>query len=54
VKRFDGEFPKRYFQEFLEYIGISEKRFNEIIDSNRSPHIWKQENGVWKLRQQVS
>jgi N-acetyl sugar amidotransferase len=54
VKRFDGEFPKKYFNEFLDYMGISETRFWEIIDRYRSPHIWKRENGEWKLRQQVS
>src|SRR3989338_8544415 len=44
VRRFDGEFPKRYFQEFLDYIGMTEKEFTEIVDSFRDPHIWKQEN----------
>lgn len=54
VKRFDGEFPKKYFKEFLEYMGMSEEKFWECIDRNRSPHIWKKENGQWKIRQQVS
>jgi N-acetyl sugar amidotransferase len=53
VHRFDTEFPAKYFQEILEYMDISEQRFWEIIDSARSPHLWKQENGEWKLRHQV-
>jgi N-acetyl sugar amidotransferase len=50
VKKFDQEFPQKYFKEFLEYIGISEKEFWETIEKFRSPHIWKKENGKWVLR----
>jgi len=55
VKRYDGEFPKKYYQEFLEYLGISDKEFWEVIDFYRglSPHIWKKVNGEWKLRHTV-
>lgn len=54
VKRFDGEFPKKYFGEFLDYIGLTEKEFWEIVDSFRDEHLWKKENGEWKLKYQVS
>jgi len=54
VKLYDGEFPKKYFQEFLEYCDISEKYFWEVIDSWRSPHLWKKVNGEWKLRHTVN
>lgn len=53
VKRFDGEFPKRWYKEFLEYLDISEEHFWEIIEKFRQPHVWKRENGVWKLRKAV-
>lgn len=54
VKRFDGEFPDRYFKEVMEYIGMKPERFFELCDQFRSPHLWKKENGQWKLRYQVS
>jgi len=54
VKRFDGEFPKQYYKTFLEYCGISEEYFHEVIDSWRSPHIWGKENGVWRLNHTVA
>ena len=54
VKRFDGEFPKKYFKDFLEYIDMTEEQFWATIDRFRSPHIWKKEDGEWKVRQQVS
>lgn len=54
VRRYDGEFPKKYFPEFLEYLGITEEHFWKVIDSYRSPHLWKKEKGEWKLKYQVS
>lgn len=54
VHKFDHEFPSKYFQEILEYMNISEGRFWEIIDKARSPHLWKKENGTWKLRYIIS
>lgn len=54
VRRYDGEFPKKYFQEFLEYLNITEEHFWEIVDSWRPPHLWEKVDGVWKLKYQVS
>lgn len=54
VRRYDTEFPDRYFKEFLEYVDLTEDEFHATVDSFRSPHLWKQENGEWKLRHQVS
>ena len=48
VNKYDGEFPKKYFQEFLDYIDISEKVFWETIDRNRSPHLWERQHGAAK------
>ena len=50
AKQFDGERPKRYLQEVLDYIEMSEEEFDTLCDRFRSPHLWKQENGQWKLR----
>lgn len=53
VHRFDGEFPDRYFKDFLEYIGTSQDRFWEIVDGFRSPHLWERAMEGWKLRHRV-
>jgi len=53
VKRYDGEFPAKYFEEILEYMGIGESRFWECIDAGRSPHLWVREGGEWRLRHAV-
>ncbi len=54
VNRFDGEFPERYFQEIMDYVGMNPERFYELCDQFRSPHLWKWEGGEWKLRAVVS
>ena len=54
VSKYDTEFPKAYFREFLEYIDTTEEEFNEVIDKHRSPHIWKKIGGEWVLRHNVA
>ena len=54
VHRFDGEFPERYFHEVMDYIGMNPEAFLALCDQFRSPHLWKFENGGWKLRHRVS
>ena len=51
VKRFDGEFPDRYFVEIMEYLDLDPEYFKtELVDKYRSPHLWTKVNGEWKLR----
>jgi N-acetyl sugar amidotransferase len=54
VKRFEGEFPEKYFDEVMDYIGMTRERFMELCDYFRSPHLWKKVNGEWKLRHTVN
>lgn len=53
VKKFDGEFPDRYFNEVMDYIEMKPERFHELCDGARSEHLWKNEGGVWSLRKPV-
>ena len=52
VKKFDGEFPNKYFSEIMEYLAIDPDYFkNELTDKFRSPHLWeKSSSGVWNLK----
>ena len=52
VKKFDSEFPKKYFKEFLEYINLNESEFWETINRFRSPHLWAfdNKNQNWNLK----
>lgn len=53
VKKFDGEFPDKYFKETMEYIEMKPEDFHRLCDSFRSPHLWKKEGGNWKLRHPI-
>ena len=53
IKKYDGEFPKKYYQEFLEYCDITEQEFNDVIDMWRSDHIWEFKDNEWKLKHPV-
>lgn len=54
VRKYDGEFPKKHYQEFLDYCGITDEHFWDVVDSWRSPHMWEKINGAWTLMHQVS
>ena len=53
VHRYDQEFPRKYFADFLDYLDMDEDEFFAIADSFRSPHLWKQTNEGWVLRHRV-
>jgi N-acetyl sugar amidotransferase len=50
MKRYEGEYPSRYERDFLSYIGMTRDEFLALCDHFRSPHLWKVEDGQWKLR----
>lgn len=53
VRKFDGEFPRKHFQTFLDYARIDEELFWEVVDSWRSDHIWKRSGNDWVLRHPI-
>lgn len=55
VKKFDGEFPDKYFKEIMDYLDIEPEYFiNELTDKFRSPHLWVREKNQWHLRHNVN
>ena len=54
VHRYDEEFPRKFFPEFLEYLGLEEVEFFEIASNFRSPHLWEKTNEGWVLRHKVT
>ena len=54
IKKYDGEFPNRYFKDIIKYLNLSENQFFKYCDSARSPHIWKKTRNGWKLRHTVN
>lgn len=53
VKRFDQEFPRKYFKDFLEYIMLTEEQFHATVDKFRSPHLWERSGSEWRLKHAV-
>ena len=53
VRRYDTEFPERYFKEFLEYTDLNEDYFFKLLDQFRSPHLWENLGNEWVLRHKV-
>jgi len=53
VRRYDREFPRKNFAEFLDYLDMDEAEFFEIADRFRSPHLWKKTGDTWQLRHSI-
>lgn len=55
IGKYDGEKPKRYIKDLLEYLDMNINEFDQHIDKFRSPHLWgKNINGEYKLRHNVN
>ncbi|MDC0563908.1 N-acetyl sugar amidotransferase [Alphaproteobacteria bacterium] len=50
VNKYDTEFPAKYFNFFLNYAGISEEKYWDVINKARSPHLWEKSGNEWQLR----
>jgi N-acetyl sugar amidotransferase len=50
MKRYEGEFPQKYFRDFLEYLDITEEHFWEVVDAWRAPHLWNKNKNEWELK----
>ena len=50
IKKYEGEFPNRYFTEIMKYLNINKNYFHELCNKFRSPHLWKKIKNRWHLR----
>lgn len=49
IKKYDGEFPKKNLKIYLDFFNLSEDDFIKIINSHRSPDIWKKRDNNFEL-----
>ena len=54
VKKFDGEFPDRYFNEVMNYLDMKPEHFLSLCNQFKSPHLWSKTKSGWKLRHTVN
>jgi N-acetyl sugar amidotransferase len=48
VQKYDDEFPKKYLEENLKFLNITELDFEEIVNKHRNEEVWKSKNNYWK------
>jgi N-acetyl sugar amidotransferase len=53
VKKYDLEFPSKYYEDFLEYIDCNEAQFVSIIDKFRPNFLWHKTKDQWELKYAV-
>lgn len=53
VRRFDGEFPVKYFKEIMAAVGMAEDAFMDLADRWRPDDLWEKREGAWELRHPV-
>ena len=54
IKKYDGEFPSRYFKEILDYLKLKPEFFFKHLEKFRSPHLWIYHKKKWLLRHTVN
>lgn len=53
IKKFDGEFPQKHYQTFLDYCHITDEEVHAVVDSWRSDHLWEKKDGKWALKKAI-
>ena len=48
-----SEFPKIYFQDFLDFHDLSKDKFWQIANKWRNEKIWHKVNNKWKLKNEL-
>ena len=49
IKQFDGEYPKKYLDDFLEYVNLDKNEFDDLCDSFRNKNVWREVSNRWEL-----
>jgi N-acetyl sugar amidotransferase len=50
ARRHDDEFPNTFFDENLDYLGLTRPEFEKIVDQHRNQEIWERGANGWRLR----
>ena len=53
MNKYDGEFPKKYFNDFLNYLNISQDHFWDVVDAWRPKHLWDKKGNRWELKNPI-
>ena len=50
ARKYDAEFPGTYHSEHLEYLGLNDTEFTDIVDRHRNSEIWQRQGNEWTLK----
>ena len=53
IKKFDGEYPSKYEDEFYNYTSISKNEFLELTEKFRPNHLWEKQSNRWELKNPI-
>ena len=53
VHKFDGEFPEKSFDTFLNYLDLTSDEFWDVINRFRQYHLWEKKGNQWHLKYRV-
>lgn len=53
LKKYEGEFPKRYANDCFKFMGYTHDEAMKIIDKFRPEHLWKKKNNKWIRKQEI-
>jgi hypothetical protein len=53
IRRYDTEFPVKYFQVFLDFLDINESEFWEMCERWRNDNLWEKNANDWTLKTQI-
>ena len=51
VKKYDGEYPEPYIEDYLKYFNMTFKEFDSVLDSFANKNVLHKVNGKWILKE---
>ena len=48
VKNYDGEYPKKFINLYLEYYRMTKSEFDEVLDKWTNKNLFRKKNGKWE------
>lgn len=51
LKKYDGEYPKKYINAYLKYFDMTSEEFNSILDKYANKDVLYKKDGYWKLKE---
>tara|TARA_Y100001935_G_scaffold249114_1_gene247220 strand:+ start:10 stop:1092 length:1083 start_codon:yes stop_codon:yes gene_type:complete len=48
VKKYDGEYPEKFIDMYLDFYDMTKKEFDEVLDNHANKNLFFKEDGRWK------